>query len=270
MVEPMTQRNNPAPDIDPLLQQQLNEIGGLMLDGRPKLRLVWGQDPQTSIFWEGRQRLRYLLATTREFVGWKAYELTGVKIFPPTPQPPKSSALIVEKFYEEEDIGIPRWYVEQIIPGEFLVDGWEKMRYDMEEGQLIDSLGPPPPEGDYEEAFYMIADHSKCCPNNNFKIGCKGDYREPQQYDIEYVRWLMRQLQDEPFRYDWQSVPPPEVVVQSLLDRKTASLHNQLKKREETEYAIRNSLLSMKGKTFGVTPMTVPDLGAIFTGARRY
>lgn len=263
--------NYSAPQIDPALQDQLTELGGMMVDGRPKLRLVWGQSPDATIFWEGRRRMRYLYMTTRKFVGWKAYEIAGVTIYPPTSEPPKSDALIVEKMWEEEDIGIPRWFVEQAMPQDLIGLDWEDLRYDLdhETNELKDSLGPLPQDY-YEEAFYMIADHSQCCPDNAYKPHCKGAYRNPEQYDVEYIKWLMAQLNNEPNRYDWQSVPPPQVVVQSLLDRKTAELHASLKKRGETDYAIRNSLLSLKGKRFGVTPVTVPDLGDMFRGARKF
>lgn len=263
--------NNPAPAIDPSLQQQLDEIGGVMVDGRPKLRLIWGQDPQATVFWQGRQRFRYLAGVEREFVGWKAYELAGVKIYPPTVQPPKTDALVVERIWDEKDIGIPRWFIEQIMPAAIVCDGWDDVKMDVgEDGTIIDSLGPKPSDGFYEEGFYMVADHSNCCLNNSFTPGCKGEYRPPQQYDIEYVRWLVKQLNDEAFKYHWEDVPTPQTVVQSLLDRKTNIIHQKIRRVEEVDYGIRNSLLSLKGKTFGVRPVTVPDVSAIFNRARKF
>ncbi len=245
-----------------------------MSDGRPRLRLIWGQSPLASVFWKGERRLRYLYKTEHRLIGWMAPD---GRMFPPTVEPPsveQTQALVVEPVYQDEDIGIPRWYIEQMMPSSILCAEWDKIRYDMnlERGELEDSLGPPPSTGDYEEAFYMVADHDACCPGNSFHPGCKGSYRDPNQGDIEYIRWLMKQLNDEPFRYTWEEVPPPEVVVQVLQDSKNAEIERRVKKNTETAYAIRNSIMSAKGSTLSgaVRPITVPDLGNIFKHAQKF
>lgn len=247
------------------------EIGGRAADGRPKLRLVWGQSPDSTVFWQGRQRLRYLAGVESEFVCWREFGLTCVRDHPPTPEPPQCNSLIVEKVWEEKDIGIPRWFIEQFMPSTIACEGWEEIQFDLEEDKtLIDSMGPAPKDGFFEEAFYMIADHGACCEGMLVSQGCLGAYRAPASHDIAYVKWLLQQLQDEAYSYHWEDVPPPEVVAQALSDRKSEGEQRRMDAKEEIDYGIRNSLLSIKGKRFGVTPITVPDLQNIFQRARKF
>lgn len=262
--------NYPAPRIDPSFQKQLTLLGGTLIDGRPKLRLIWGQSPKATDFWKGQRRLRYLYKAEQVMVGWASGD---GKMYPPTTEPPpfeETGSLVVDPVYTFHDIGIPRWYIEQIMPTAILGQDWDKLRYDYnpETGELEDSLGEIPALGSYEEAFYMIADHEACCGENAFTVGCKGAYRDPQQSDIEYVRWLMFQLHQEAYRYTWEEVPPPEVVVQSLLDQRTKVEEAEQKKVSETEYAIRNSLLTHKGSVFG--GQRTWDIGAAFARARKF
>lgn len=240
--------NNSQPFVPKEIQAQLTLIGGTVLDGRPRLRLVWGQSKEASIFWKGRQRLRYLYEWRRELVGYKAIDPLGrepTRFFEPSVElPPFRKGILLEPLYEDVDIGIPRFYIEQLMPAELLCQDWDKLRYDVdgETGKIEDSLGPPPVHGEYQEGFYMIADHSQCCPDNMFRPGCYGSFRAPQQYDVEYVRWLWHQLEQEPYRYSWEEVPPPQVIVQALLDRKTARLNALAKKQETLEYLAKQAV----------------------------
>ena len=259
--------NSSAPAINPSLQNQLTLIGGVMKDRRPRIRLVWGQSAESSIFWRGRQRLRYLWEWKRQLIGYRSIDANGnepPKFFAPTVELPSfAPGVLLEPLYEDIDIGIPRWYVEQMMPAAIACDGWKDERYDKVDGTLVDSMGEPPVTGTYEEAFYMIADHSHCAHVPGYT--CYGEYREPQQYDVEYVRWLFHQLNQEPYRYSWEEVPPPEVVVQALLDRKTALANAAAKKTEETAYIIKDAIAPhtlLGGGHF--------DLGASFARARRY
>lgn len=284
MTEDLSQvnSNSPAPFIDPSLQRQLNLITGETIDGRPKVRLVWGQSPDATVFYRGENRMRYLLKTTKFLRGWDAryYTESGglkeIKRLPPSTSPPKApGALFITPVYEHQDVGIPRWFLEQYLPPSLSIIGWEEARYDTnsETGEIIDELGPPPTNGMYESAFLMLAQHDGCC-NESFKPGCLGSYRSPEPYDLEYVRWIMFKLNEEPYKYSWEQMPPPEVVAQAIKDAKYEAEQLQLKEGEELSYAIKNSLLTsrrrLEGDGHGLDRFTYHDLGAAFAKARKF
>lgn len=234
--------NYPSPSIDPSLQVQLSRIGGLTLDGLPRLRLVWGQSREATVFWRGRQRLRYLFKTTREVTGWKGWDKDGKsKIFHSVPS--EALGLVsVEPQWEEIDIGIPRWYIEQLMPVSLACEGWDDIRYDVDEkGVIVDSMGPPPTAGEYQEAFYLIAEHLECC-SPRAKLGCVGEYRAPSQKDINHVRELYALMESEPYKYSWEESPPPEVLLQDLKDRAAILAERQRCSKEETAYVIKDSI----------------------------
>lgn len=273
--------NSEAPPISSGWQKQLTQIGGTLLDGRPKLRLIWGQSPDATIFYRGRQRLRYIHHWTEEIVGWDAhyYDSTGrlleIKRFPPSLRPSEASgALIVRPVLEVRDIGIPRWFIEQYMPPSLACAGWEDSRHSLDEDtrEMVDELGPPPSQGMYEEAFMMIADHSKCCEKGK-QSGCPGEYRAPNQMDIEYVRWLMWQLEQEPFRYTWEEMPPAEVVAQAIRDSYYEDAQIKEKEREDLAYCIKNDLMAHKRRLQGGSGLdlqTYHDLSPSFERARKF
>ncbi len=275
------QSNIEAPPIDPSLQKQLTLMGGTLLDGRPKLRLVWGQDPSITVFYRGKQRLRYIHHYTEQLVGWNAryYDSAGklleVKRFPPSLRPSEAAgALLVDPIMETWDIGIPRWFIEQYMPPSLACQDWDENRHTLDEETktVIDELGPPPNQGMYEEAFLMIADHTKCCEKGN-NVGCPGEYRAPNQTDIEYVRWLMWQLDQEPFKYTWEEMPPADIVAQAIKDSYYEAEELRLAEKRELSYYIQNDLMAHRRRLQGGSGMdlsTYHDLAPSFERARKF
>lgn len=115
----------------------------------------------------------------------------------------------------------------------------------------------------------MVASHENCCGPDYFRPGCVGQYRAPEGYDLEYVRWLLRQLDNEPYRYDWNEIPPPEVVAQAIRDREAAAKERSDRKIQETADliadAIRPHIHRYSGHKFRYY-----DIGEAFQQARKF
>lgn len=275
--------NEPRPYVDPAFERELAKIAGSTLDGKPRLRLVWGQSPEATIFYCGRQRMRYIHHFSEKMVGWEAiwYDKGGKeqhrKRYPLTLEPPKADgARFVRPIIETVDVGIPRWFIEQYMPPEVACAGWHSQRYttDFEKGEMVDELGPPPTQGMYEEAFHMIADHAKCCPKQK-KNGCPGFYRAPDQRDLEFVKYCWYAMNQEPYRYGWEQMPPPEVLKQDNRDRWTDHVYYQAHMEAETEYALRSAITPHRNRIFGSThggldKFTYHDLSPAFSKAKKF
>ena len=157
-------RNQPSPiDLKPY-QRQLDALVGETVTGRSRLRIVWGQDFEgASAIICGRRALKY---------PFYRYEEGG----------------------SIHDIGIPRFYVEELHSNAELQrkDAWDKARYyfDEDSREMIDVLGPIPEEGFYT-ALFQIAHHDDlCCGGKEVVKGepCLGAYREPDESDLLRVR----------------------------------------------------------------------------------
>src|SRR5262245_49127537 len=117
-------RNQPSPvDLKPW-QNRIDSIVGKTPDGKSRLRIVGGQHGTT--FSCGKTRRKYPF--------WR-YEDAG----------------------EIVDIGIPRFYVEELHTNSELhhKDAWDNARYYYDEAtrELIDVLGPVPQDGFYSALF---------------------------------------------------------------------------------------------------------------------
>lgn len=157
-------RNVPSPvDLKPW-QERINKIAGISLDGKPRLRIEWGQDMDNAGMWScGARRAKYPF--------WR-YEEAG----------------------QICDIGTPRFYVAELHSNAELKrgNGWERARYYRDEvsGEMIDVLGPIPEEGFYNSVF-LIAHHDALCCNGTGIVKhepCLGAYRPPADSDLQRIR----------------------------------------------------------------------------------
>lgn len=154
-------RNQPSPvELKPW-QDRIDKIAGISITGKPRLRIVWGQ--AADFFSCGRIAKKYCF--------WRYQE--GPDIV---------------------DIGIPRFYVEELHGNAELrhKDGWDKARYYRDEvtGETIDVLGPIPEEGFYTTVF-LIAHHDELCCNGREVVKhepCLGAYRPPCDSDLQRIR----------------------------------------------------------------------------------
>lgn len=157
-------RNQPSPVVLKPWQDRIDAIVGKTPAGRSRLRIVWGQDfEKASAIMCGRRALKY---------PFYRYEEGGAL----------------------HDIGIPRFYVEELHSNSELQhkSAWDKARYYFDEytREMIDVLGPIPEEGFYT-ALFQIAHHDElCCGGREVvkKEPCLGAYREPSEADLTRIR----------------------------------------------------------------------------------
>lgn len=174
--------NVPSPvDLRPW-QDRIDKIVGKTVEGRSMLRVVWGQSFDATMWCLSRRRHKYPF--------WR-YEEDG----------------------EIRDIGTPRFYVEELHGLAELKanDGWERSRYQWEEGVRYDVLGPIPEEGFYSSVF-LIAHHDEwCCRGNGYMKGeiCIGAYRPPTDADLTRIR-RMKQRRDS--ASNTENAPTPDLV----------------------------------------------------------
>lgn len=261
--------NAEEPFIDPGFRQKLLELGGEW-NGLPRLRVVWGQSPLASIVYRGRHRLKYLYKTEVFWKGWKTTsfgkngQVKSVKMIKaPYANPPhKALGLIVEPVWEEHDIGIPRFFVEQLLHPNVVAEGWEIERYgsNPDTGEVEDLLGPAP-NIYYEDAFYMIASHDKCEKRVGVCVpGCRGEYRAPEQMDIAYVQWLLKELEKENYSWGWDEIPSPEVVAEALIAQKKASAERRFQRVIATEELFRKEILAGRRRKGAVSVPSLQDI----------
>lgn len=160
--------NTPCPvDLKPW-QARIDRMAGKTPFGLSNLRLVWGQDfESTKMITCGTWRMRY---------PFYRFEEAG----------------------EIHDIGIPRFYLEELVPRETLMAGgrWDSARYyaNPENGEIIDVLGPCPETGFYETVFQIAHHDENCCGGLEVKNHepCLGAYREPRESDLDRIGRILQ------------------------------------------------------------------------------
>lgn len=166
--------NRPSPVDLSVWQRRIDDIAGKTIEGRPRLRIVWGQSPESTMWCVGRRRMKYPF--------WR-----------------------VEENGEIHDIGTPRFYVEELHDITELKqnDGWEAARYQWNELERIDVLGPMPEEGFYTSVF-LIGHHDELCCNGSGHIKgnlCLGAYRPPTDSDLIRIK-RMKQRRDNAANFE--------------------------------------------------------------------
>lgn len=153
----------PPVDVRPF-QSRINAVAGLTPTGKPRLRITWGQDFDSASMWIcEKRRLKYPF--------WR-----------------------VEEAGEIHDIGIPRFYIEELHDLAELSrhNRWQQARFhtDEESGEVLDVLGPMPTDGFYS-CLFMIAHHDDSCCGGEGHVRyepCLGGYREPNESDITRIQ----------------------------------------------------------------------------------
>lgn len=232
-------RNEPAPNVDRGVFHALRSVA--RVEDRPVFRLVWGQDRDHCFTYGSKEFMKYRhhvekrkvwgeaeYALDGSFVGWKRfYERADIV---PT------DAILVE-LLREDDVGIPRWFVEYAVPVDR--ESWERDRWTDEtgtprfspEGDRLDFLGEFPEGGIDYESCWMIADHHGCCAAQQNGIGrkddgtlCYGSYRNPSLDDVSQAqaRWNYL-LKHRPYTYGLREAPPDALVKQGALDKARAN-----------------------------------------------
>jgi len=162
--------NTPCPaDVDlKIWQKRIDQVAGKTATGQSRLRIVWGQDTETTKMIScGKWRLKYPF--------WRVEERNDIR-----------------------DIGIPRFHVEEHIPRAELMNGgkWDAARYSFnpDTGELIDVLGPCPEGGFYTAAFLIAHHDEQCCDGREVFNGekCLGAYRPPVDADIERIQKVLQ------------------------------------------------------------------------------
>lgn len=258
----MPDRNESAPRIPSKWQERLTKLLGLTPDGRPKLRLVWGQE--VTHFYFERERLKYIRSRQPVFTGWQERardEATGemviVNRYPPTLEPPTvPDDHLLESLGQMETIGIDRWFIElwrgpRIASGGHSVQSWNrehryKYLYDPAKGiyRQIDIHGEYPHQGQYVKSPYhwpwMIARHCKrksCCDEREAQgYVCLGEHRAPQQRDVDYIAFLIEEKNKEPYLSGYDEVAPEQAVRQQIVDAFWQESKAEEKRDEEDQF----------------------------------
>jgi hypothetical protein len=260
----MPERNAAAPAVSSSWQKQLTALLGLTPDGRPKLRLVWGQEA-THFFME-RERLKYIRSRSPVFTGWqesKKDELTGetvvVNHYPPTLEPPEvPDGHLLQPTGRMETIGIDRWFIElwrgpRIASGGHTVEAWEKTYrykhlYDPTKGiyRNVDVHGEYPHVGEYAKSPYawpwMIARHCRqksCCDDREAQgYVCLGEYRAPEQRDIGFLAYLVAEKNKQPYVSEYDQIAPIEAVAQEVSEELWRNRRAEEDAEMETRYRL--------------------------------
>ena len=160
-----SETNVPSPIPLTGFQEQIDKIVGRTPYGQSRVRILWGQDVEKgSMFTLGKRRLKY------PFWHFKAGE-------------------------EIRDIGVPRFYIEELHTNEELMkdDKWEKARYQWHGGVCEDVLGPIPLDGFYTGLFIIAYHDDTCCGGREIvkHQPCYGSYREPGEQDLTRIRRML-------------------------------------------------------------------------------
>lgn len=166
------------------LQKELNLIGGKTLHGTPHYRIVWGMDTETSVI-RDRYRDRFLPRYLYKI-------LTGTEMLPPV-----KGGVLLRPVKKEVFIGTPRFYIEAFIPPEVACASGTAAGVDSD-GDAYSAWAAS--EGDW---FPMI----EICKHDEFGLccqtafaedrNCHGEFRTPNQRDLDTIRQLYQQMMRE-------------------------------------------------------------------------
>ena len=177
--EPFT-ANLPAPRSTESFQRQLDKLFGKSAKGLSKVRVVWGQAPDQMMLVCGRW--------VRKFPYYRELRKREHA------DPGTGLVLVEHDLYE---IGVPRYFVEQLHDSEIEKAGWERARFGTVDGIWQDILGPAPEQGFYTSLFAVGSHDARCCGGRESYKGvpCYGGFRFPGEIDLRRLR-RMRHLRD--------------------------------------------------------------------------
>jgi len=192
---PVLNENLPPPCDVKWFQRKLDKIMGKEINGKSRLRIVWGMDMEKARVWDHYSRQWRAAYPLRMFRKPKVWLPPGMRI---------SRAA-----YEWSDIGTPRWFIERFIPPDVCCIGWEVTGKDSEGIEFYDPL---PVDGLYEPLFDgQLADHDAnlgCCRiARSCNKPCIGYYREPDEFDLQLIRGMKQLAEREKERRPGLSTP---------------------------------------------------------------
>ncbi len=167
--------NFPPPMKPTWFQKGLDKIGGKEVNGKPRFRIVWGQDPE-NLEWDPYNqewRGKYIYSSTTQPVSYSETDtgLVGIKM---------------EKF----DVCWPRWWVEYFIPPEVACRGHSVRGKDEDGAEYYDPL---PTEGLYFPQLEICEHTEDCCAQaKSQSLDCHGFYRDPAQADLDLLSSLVQ------------------------------------------------------------------------------
>lgn len=209
--------NVPAPVGVDWFQKELNLIGGKTLQGTPHYRIVWGMDVEASVI---RDRYR------DRFIPRYLYKiLTSIELLPPV-----DGGVLHRPVKKETFIGTPRYYVEAFIPPEIACASGTAEGRDADGDKFSAWM---PSDGDW---FPMIeiCTHDEfgiCCQNAfNEDRNCHGEFRVPNQRDIDTIRHLYQQMMKTR-----RHRPDEKVPVEVANDAFRYAVERERKRREAIE-----------------------------------
>jgi hypothetical protein len=207
-------------------QERLNQRVGLNKDGKPIMRLAWGQDVFDTAYgatipryWTKRQK------TTDGHTYWQ----------------------------------VPRWFLERRIEPEQYHDAWVASRYSMQDeyGRPVDK-GDPPPE--YYLFAHLIAEHEAldasgwpaCCTRAFYtdRSRCWGRYRQPGDFELQLVSQAVRQMEAEKWRDPYAPLTPHQ------LEELSAMSGMQVERAEEQALA---QAREQAADFYGLSTSAIPE-----------
>jgi len=247
-------------------QSRINDRVGLNRDGRPIIRLVWGQDVEQHVF--GELMPRYWTRRLKRQTGFTWWT-------------------------------VPRWMFERRIEPEQFTDAWNATRYSLHDptegagqrcedcnssaepviiggklycrtcggskivgGRVIDK-GPPPKE--YYEFFEVAAEHEgytdqlsawpACCARQFYtdRSRCWGTYRSPSDYDLVIIERAVQLMNADKHRD-----PYTPLTVEQLRQAELAS-NMQIERSQELFENLEREILADFLKTY---PYPGAEIGA--------
>ena len=241
---PETLINAPAPYCPDWFHQTLEQIGGKQLDGKPNLRVIWGQTERK--FACGRERVKYPTSFYAEKADY-TFRLRNIETNEVT-LCTYEEFMLAKKAYEAADpdithlaeykvtrdvewIGYPRWIIEQYEPVVLLKDSpaaWELHRYgwwfnpETKKQEWTDLIGPFPYEGRYNHFLTIKEDDGTD----------HGKYKAPSEGEITLIKQALQA------REEYKSVS----VEQAIKNYKEAQEARLEKAETELSDEIANSL----------------------------
>lgn len=211
-------------------QAQIDRIFGLAQNGYPIVRLVWPGDIKQCY--------------SKFYTDWSS---SGLGINSELRAKYKYATVMIPGTPDIIDIPPPRWIIEQREePGQYMA-AWEAARFD---NQGRERRPPPPTTGYYSHLMTVARHTSTCCKNTPAKMVCWGDYRAPDNKDIETLKQA-KYLRDQDKEIDTTKPLPVETL--DILGKET---RDKQTKRE----------MEIAAKTAEFVEEHAVELIALFTG----
>lgn len=243
--------NYPPPPVEIEFLKELVSIGGLTDSGYPHLRLAWGQagrGPFASLYlMNGEYHLKYRHHVKKTpLLCFPIHGLDGkivdYDIYEPGDVLP---AGICGQLTMREDIGIPRFFMEQALAIE--PEEWEHQRQ-MAVTRGEEDQGPCPEGALVYELMYCLAVHDGCCNKaglNERGKECRGQYRPPGDLDLRVLRSVeneMRATEGWAGNAGWRNPATARHVAQAVKEHRDRDAKQDIADEHEQRYLIASQL----------------------------